>query len=252
MKYQTRRRFLYAAMGAAAGSAIEGQCVADLKTPPSMIVSNHSNGDSKPDGNLKKAMWSAAKPVWFDQAAFSDARYREFKTKVASCWSAQFLYLAFWCPYETLTVYQGEGTEAERDRLWERDVVEAFIGPDPQTPSHYYEFEIAPNNQWLDTEIDLTRKPINDAGWNSGFEHAIRFDGEKRVWTAEMRIPVRSMGIEAIHEGMEWKINFYRCDGPGDDLTRRMMSWGRLPVRVPGGTYHQPGSFGTLHFGSRS
>ena len=95
-------------MGAAAGSAIEGQCVADLKTPPSMIVSNHSNGDSKPDGNLKKAMWSAAKPVWFDQAAFSDARYREFKTKVASCWSAQFLYLAFWCPYETLTCIKGK------------------------------------------------------------------------------------------------------------------------------------------------
>ncbi|MGC2160311.1 MAG: carbohydrate-binding family 9-like protein [Silvibacterium sp.] len=222
------------------------------KTAPLVIVSERIDNDSKPDGDLGKKMWFRAKPVWFDQAAFSESRYRDLKTKVASCWTTQFLYLAFWCPYETLTVYQGEDATIERDRLWERDVVEAFINPDPQSPSHYYEFEIAPTNQWLDLDIDLARTPFNDAGWNSGFEHATRVDVLKRVWTAEMRIPVRSMGLEAIFPDVDWRINFYRCDGPGDDSARRMLSWGRLPVRVSGGTFHQPASFGVLHFDGSS
>lgn len=249
MRELTRRQFLHTALGVAVGSATGVHCMADSKTDPLVIASEFIGRNYKPDGNLGKPMWSTARPIWFDQAAFSDSRYQGLRTKVASCWTAQFLYLAFWCPYESLTVYQGEDASIERDRLWERDVVEAFIGPDQKSPQHYYEFEVAPNNQWLDLEIDLTRTPFNDARWNSGFDHVTRVDAVKRVWTAEMRIPVRSMGLEAIREGADWRINFYRCEGPGDDSTRRLLIWGRLPVRVSGGTFHQPASFGTIHFG---
>lgn len=252
MKARTRRDFLQTALGVAAVRALGGLNVADGETAPSVIVSEFIKGDIKPDADLEKRMWSAAKPVWFDSAAFSESRYPDFKTKVASRWSPQFIYLAFWCPYKALTVFQGEDAMVERDRLWERDVVEAFIAPDPQAPAHYFEFEISPNNQWLDAEIDLARKPINDERWNSGFEHSTKIDAVKRVWTAEMRIPIRSMGVQAIRRGVEWRVNFYRCDGPGDNRTRRMMSWGRLPVRVQGGSFHQPDSFGVLRFDGSS
>ena len=248
MVVRTRRKFLKTAIGAALGIAARGQSMADRNTAPPVIESKFIDNDSTPDGDLGKRMWSAQQPVWFDQAAFSDARYPDFKTRVASCWSAHFLYLAFWCPFQTLTVYKGEDATVERDRLWERDVVEAFIAPDLEKPSHYYEFEIAPNNQWMDIDIDLNRRPLNDPHWSSGFEHATRVDAVKRVWTAEMRIPIHSMGVEAIRSGVDWRVNFYRCDGPGDDTVRRMMSWGRLPVRVSGGTFHQPASFGILRF----
>lgn len=252
MIVRTRRQFLKTAVSAALGSASGGPSMADQNTAPPIIVSKLVDNDSAPNGDLGKRMWSAQEPVWFDQAAFSDAHYPDFKTRVASCWSAQFLYLAFWCPYQTLTVYHGEDAKVERDRLWERDVVEAFIAPDPQKPSHYYEFEIAPNNQWMDIDIDFTHKPFNDPHWSSGFVHATKVDAIKRVWTAEMRIPIRSMGVEAIRSGVDWRVNFYRCDGPGDDTVRRMMSWGRLPVRVSNGTFHQPASFGILRFGGKS
>jgi Carbohydrate family 9 binding domain-like len=248
MMVRTRRQFFQTAIEVALGSAAGGLCMADENSGPLVIVSKFTDDDSTPDGDLGKRMWSAQRPVWFDQAAFSEARYPEFKTRVASCWSAHFLYFAFWCPYQTLTVYQGEDATVERERLWERDVVEAFIAPDPQKPSHYYEFEIAPNNQWMDIDVELTRKPFNDAHWSSGFEHATKVDAVKRSWTAEMRIPLHSMGVDAIHGGADWRVNFYRCDGPGDDTVRRMMSWGRLPVRVAGGTFHQPASFGIMRF----
>ncbi|HEY2467534.1 MAG TPA: carbohydrate-binding family 9-like protein [Terracidiphilus sp.] len=224
----------------------------EASAAPFVIDSKFVGRDISPDGDLEKPMWAGAKQIVFDQAAFSEAHYPDIKTSVASGWSARFLYLAFWCPYETLTVYQEEDATTERDRLWERDVVEAFIAPDSRSPSHYYEFEIAPNNQWLDTDIDLSRNPINDRHWNSGFEHATRIDAVKRLWTAEMKIPIQTMAREAIRPGVDWRVNFYRCDGPGGDTERLMMSWGRLPVRVSGGTFHQPASFRILRFGDNS
>ena len=47
-----------------------------------------------------------------------------------------------------------------------------FSNPQPERITHYYEFEVAPNNQWIDLEIEKTKTPFNDAAWNSGFSHA--------------------------------------------------------------------------------
>lgn len=226
----------------------EGDGMPHSNSAPPVIVSDFSDVDVVPDGNLGKKMWSTAKRVHFDQAAFSRRTYPEAETVVASRWTAKYLYLAFWCHYQRLNTYDSEDASLERWQLWERDVVEAFINPQPERPSHYYEFEVAPNNQWLDLEIDLKRLPFNDRKWNSGFEHATRIDSVGHLWTAEMRIPVVSMTNEGIRPNAEWRINFYRCDGPGTDESRRMLSWSPLPLNLPQKSFHQPASFGVLRF----
>lgn len=213
-----------------------------------LIISTFSDVDIKPDGDLGKDLWSVARRVRFDQAALLRTRYPEAATLVASRWTAQYLYLAFWCYYQSLNIYQGEDPGPERWQLWEKDVVEAFINPEPSRPSHYYEFEVAPNNQWVDLEIDLTQHPMNDVHWNSGFEHATRIDAVHHIWTAEMRIPVTSMTHAAIDANAEWRLNFYRCDGPGVGKERRMLSWGPLPTDSGNSSFHQPASFGTIRF----
>ena len=53
-------------------------------------------------------------------------------------------------------------------------VLPNFVNPEPARVNHYYEFEVAPNNQWIDLEIDKDKTPFNDAKWNSGFDHATR------------------------------------------------------------------------------
>lgn len=247
MEELTRRNFVRGAIGAATGKALGGNSLFDAKTSSSVIVSAFVTSDWRPDGNLQKTPWILADSVHFDHGAFSDVQYPDFTTKVASCWTTTFLYLAFWCPYRTLNIYEGEDTAVERWQLWERDVVEALIQPAPQVPSHYYEFEVAPNNQWLDLEIDLAPKPSHNAAWNSGFEHATLINPATHIWTAEIRIPATSMNTE-ISPGRDWRANFYRCDGPGDDRARRMMCWARLPICAPGASFHQPASFGTLRF----
>ncbi len=211
-----------------------------------VIISEFSARDLRPDGDLDKPFWSTTRRVSFDQAAFARTPYPESETQVASRWTSRFLYLAFWCRYQTLNVFEGEDPHPERWELWDKDVVEAFIAPDPARPSHYFEFEVAPNNQWVDLEIDLRRQPFNSAQWNSGFEHAVRVDAARRLWTSEWRIPVASLSPSGITPENIWRVNFYRSDGAAPH--RRAMSWGALPRKLPSNSFHQPESFGVLQF----
>jgi hypothetical protein len=157
------------------------------------------------------------------------------------------VYFAFRCQATTLNVFEGKDPTKDFWTLWERDVVEVFLNPQPERMNHYYEFEVAPNNLWIDLEIDLDKTPFNDAGWDSHFQHATHFDAQKHMWTCEMRIPISAMGVSGpLQPGNTWRINFYRADGPGNDSQRRFLSWS--PVRNPKHTFHTPASFGLMRF----
>ncbi len=210
------------------------------------IVSKRCAEDFVPDGNLAKSVWKTAVPVAFDRAAKGNARYPDSETTVSSVWTKQYVYFAYRCKYTKLNIYEGESTAKERWELWNRDVVEVFINPEPVRFNHYYEFEVSPNNQWIDLEIDLEKKPFNEAAWDSKFEHATSVDEKSRVWTCEMRIPAAAMGVSGIQSGTQWRLNFYRADGLGDDSKRRFLSWSPLPGEKM--TFHQPASFGLIRF----
>jgi hypothetical protein len=208
-------------------------------------TSRFSNQDFVPDGDLNKKVWREAEWVHFDHDMSGQRHYPLAETQVASFWTATYVYFAFRCKYSTLNIYQGEDAAKERWELWNRDVAEVFANPEPERVNHYYEFEVAPNNQWIDLEIDKTKMPFNDAAWDSHFEHATHIDSKHNVWTCEMRIPVSSMKVQAMQPGMEWRINFYRADGSGDDSTRLFMCWSTIPE---GKTFHVPTRFGIIKF----
>jgi hypothetical protein len=220
------------------------RCISSHRSPL-VITSEMSTVDVVPDGDLEKETWSAAKRIQFAREAFGRTKCPRARTEVASRWTVDHLYMAFWCHYQSLNVYQGEDPTIKRWGLWERDVVELFINPRPEHMGHYYEFEIAPNNQWLDLEINLYRQPFNNPRWNSGFEHATKIYPKAHIWTAEMRIPMASITKVSPRHNDEWRVNFYRCDGSAEQQ-RRYMSWGPLPRSLPQHLFHQPASFGVL------
>jgi hypothetical protein len=211
------------------------------------ITSRFSAEDFAPDGDLSKKTWQNAEYMRFDQEALSRKRHPEVETRIASLWTAKYVYFAFSSKYSVLNVFEGEQSAKEKWGLWDRDVVEVFINPNPERFNHYYEFEVSPNNQWIDLEIDLDKKPFNDAAWDSHFEHATRVDEASHVWTCEMRIPTSALLVQMMKPGMEWRLNFYRADGKGGDSQRRFLSWSPLP---PGTklSFHQPASFGIIRF----
>ncbi len=210
------------------------------------IISHQAAEDFTPDGNLKKQAWKKAAWQKFDHDAFTTKRYPQSETGIASVWTPKYVYFAFRCKYDKLNIYEGEDPVKERWELWNRDVVEVFANPDPARVKHYYEFEVSPNNQWIDLDIDLEKTPFNDAKWDSNFEHATHVDAKRHVWTCEMRIPVQVMNSPQLQPGAEWRLNFYRADGPGGDTQRRFLSWS--PIHSEKHSFHAPASFGIIQF----
>lgn len=204
--------------------------------PAPVLKAARIENDFNLDGALATDVWQSASPVRLEyQSANSTAR-PELSTTVRALWSPEFLYLAFECPFTELTTFEPVQAK-ERIGLWERDVVEAFIGSDAENIRHYAEFQVAPTNERLDLMLNL---PERDFGWNSGFESVVKVDSAARVWTAELRIPLKSIGATLPRAGARWRMNLYRCDY----ANKAFLAWN--PTLQ--GSFHVPERFGTLLF----
>ena len=93
----------------------------------------------------------------------------------------------YWLPQPVHELLFEALKSGERRGLWNKDVVEAFVGTG--NPNHYTEYEVAPTGEKLDLNITPTDKSLE---W-SGFEAATHIDRERKIWTAEMRIPLKSL-----------------------------------------------------------
>ena len=136
-----------------------------------------------------------------------------------------------------LTVFEPPNYDQERLGLWDRDVVEAFIGSDPQRIRRYAEFEVSPSNERLDLTLDL---PEKNFAWNSRFQSAVHIDRKADVWTCEMRIPLQALADAKPKPGARWRLNLFRCDY----ADKAFLAWNPT-LR---GTFHLPERFGTLEF----
>ena len=200
------------------------------------VVAHRLERDYLADANLSKVAWQGASRLTLVDTENPQRSHPGAKTQASVRWSPQHLYVAFWCQYTELNLYLGEDAGQKRWELWNRDVAEVFLTPYPEAPNRYWEFEVAPNNLWIDLAIEKLEEIHLDADWNSGFAHASFIDERSRLWSCEMRIPAASLGIRQIERGMEWRINFFRCDGLGDDSRRRFLAWSptfRLNFHVP-------------------
>lgn len=198
--------------------------------------------DFSPTGEPHKPAWNTVPKQTFETSYEPSITYPEVRTEVAIGWTPSYIYIAFWSKYTELNVYEGEDPSEQRWELWDRDVAEVFINPFPEFMNQYWEFEVAPNNQWIDLAIDLDKNPFHDAEWFSGFEHCTSVDEKEKSWFCEMRIPTTAFGLERLEKGMIWRVNFYRCDGPGDDTVRRFLAWSP----TYNSSFHTPESFGRL------
>lgn len=181
--------------------------------------------------------WERAEPVWVEQSS-RDGRVRpELSTEVRAWWTEQHLYLAFQSPYTRLTTFEPAEPEKERIGLWERDVVEVFLGTDPANPRRYTEFQVAPNGMKLDLRLEL---PERDFAWESGFTAVTRLDEERRIWRARMKIPLSALtgSPSPPQAGTQWRINLYRCDYANQGF----LAWRPTLDR----TFHVPERFGVL------
>lgn len=206
--------------------------------PTPVIKAGHLEKDFEIDGDAAKPVWQKAAPIHMEYTLREGSPHPELSTAVRCLWSAEYLYFTFTCPYTQLTVFDPPSRDNKRMGLWDRDVVEAFIGADLQNIRHYAEFEIAPTNERLDLMVNL---PDKDFGWNSRFTSAIKIDEQAKTWTAEVKIPLASLSNTRPQSGSRWKLNLFRSDRARDAF----LAW-NPPLT---NTTHTPEKFGILEFG---
>ncbi len=129
------------------------------------------------------ATWSHAASTWIEKDCTQQIDYPKLKTEVRGFWTDSDLYLLFISPYSELNLWLPADNSKDRLKLWDRDVVEFFLGDDWTDIKLYREFEIAPTGDWVDLAIDLNRDNY-DANWNSGWQRQGRIDEKNHVWYA--------------------------------------------------------------------
>jgi len=164
-----------------------------------------------------------------------------YRTQIRSRWTRENLYFLFICPYDTLYLKPDPHTSTETFQLWDWDVAEVFIGSDFQNIPRYKEFEVSPQGEWIDLDIDLT-KPQHEDGWkwNSGFQVSARIDRAAKTWYAAMRIPFAAIDGRQPADGNLFRINLFRAQGPPSQ--RKYIVW--QPTMSD--SFHVPESFGIL------
>ncbi len=206
--------------------------------PPPAVKAAHIDKDFELDGVLDDAVWAKASPARLEYgSAKGDAR-PEAATSVRVLYSDQFLYFGWECPFKKLTVFDTPSLERERLGLWDRDVVEVFVGSDWKNINRYAEFEVAPTNERLDVLLNL---PEKNFAWDGRAQSAVKVDAKRKVFTVEWRMPLELLGEIKPAPGTRWRLNLYRCD----KANNASLAWSPTLQN----SFHAPERFGVLLFG---
>lgn len=193
----------------------------DLRNPDwrncaEIAIEKYWSGESAPAGRSAKA-----KLLWSDSALY--VRFEAVQT-------------------EPLIVSETPNLKSKTVGLWDRDVCEIFAAPNAEEARKYFEFEIAPNGEWID--LGIYQKPderITDWNYNSEMQAAARIETNKILMA--MKIEWQAFGKKP-ERGDIWRGNLYRCVGAGE--TRGYLAW--IPTETVTPSFHVPEKFGEFEF----
>lgn len=188
----------------------------------------------------QSSFWRQAIPVFAENDNYGHP-VPHHRTEIRSRWTKRNLYLLYVCSYDELHLRPHPSTTSETNELWKWDVAELFIGSDWQNIRRYKEFEVSPQAEWVDLDINLDL-PDHTVGWlwNSAFKVSARIDRSSKVWYAAMVIPLESIDSKPPHAGAAYRANLYRSQGPPE--SHKSICW-RPTMKE---SFHTPESFGKL------
>jgi hypothetical protein len=208
-------------------------------------IASFIDRESDPDTNPDSRFWSGASRL-IAEGDFYGRPIPGHRTEILLQWTFQNLYLLFVCPYQELRLKPHPDLTAETYELWNWDVAEVFIGDDFKNIRRYKEFEVSPQSEWVDLDVNLDNPPHEQGWvWQSGCQAAGRIDAGSKIWYGFLRIPWPAIDNRTPAAGNELRINFYRCQGSDPD--RKYITW--RPVNRA--SFHTPESFGILKLVNR-
>ncbi len=186
----------------------------------------------------KQAKDASIKKYWSGEIAPDGKR---FKAKLL--WSDSAIYVRFEANQtEPLIISDTPNLKSKTRGLWDRDVCEIFLAPNRDDFRHYFEFEIAPNGEWID--LGIYQKPderITDWDYHSGMQSAAKIKKEKVLMA--IKVEWKAFG-KTPKKGDVWLGNILRC--VGKDPTRGYLAWS--PTFTKEASFHVPEKFGEFEF----
>jgi hypothetical protein len=181
--------------------------------------------------------WNQATPVTFCSDWRGENSDPKRETEVRLLWSNHRLYVRFCCLYREIYVNDKPGGRC--DELWLKDVAEIFIQRGADELRHYREFEVSPNGDWLDLDINHGQKSFLMCDLKS----RVVCNGES--WVAELAIPMDCLTLEFNSDEI-WRLNLFRIEGR--EPNRFYSAW--QPTYTSKPNFHVPERFGELVFAS--
>jgi hypothetical protein len=207
-----------------------------------VFLSFQAATDAEPSADPDAPFWKGIQGVTIERSVLGPLM-PQFRAEVRSRWTGSHVYFLFFGPYEKLTLKEQPDTVRETYRLWEKDCFEVYLGADFEHINRYGEFQMSPQGEFLDLDIDSSRdKPgfNGEQNWDSGMKVKARIDEKRKIWYGEMKIPIAAVDKRPAKAGNEMMINLYRQDGAPPNRT--FLAWQPPGVWNP----HHPEIFGIL------
>lgn len=220
-------------------------CGLAMAADQAVVEAVHAKQDIPLTTDPSTKFWNQGRPAFLEKDIHGNAisgRRGEVRVR----WTGKSLYFLFTCPYDQLYLKPQPNPVAETNELWKWDVAEVFVGSDFSDIKRYKEFEVSPQGEWVDLDINL-HIPHHEDGWkwNSGFEAKARIDSVSHLWYAAMRIPISAVDTRPAKTGNTLRINFFLSEGPSSD--HHEWTW-QAPM---GNTFHAPEKFGLLKLAAK-
>jgi alpha-galactosidase len=191
------------------------------------------------DGFPTFSAWGRSATIRFNANWRGENADPERETEVKLLWTPEWIYLRFQARFRVITVFPDAEPNGRRDQLWDRDVAEVFLQPEPSQLRRYKEFEVSPNGFWIDLDI----APGEKHDLKSGLRRRVVLNQAVKTWVAELALPMKSL-VDRFDPAATWRVNFYRVEGPAEP--RFYSAWKPTGTAVP--NFHVPEAFGELVF----
>lgn len=237
-RHLVRKKFASPGTGfASEESSLQSDIMPDEQT--AVVIRMAESPDA--EGFPKPSAWKLSKGLRFNADWQGQNADPERETEVQLLWTSETLYVRFRAKYRVITVFADAEPNGRRDQLWDRDVAEVFLQPEPSNLRRYKEFEVSPNGFWID--LDITPGEKHDL--KSGLRRRVNLDEASKTWVAELAIPMQCL-VKRFDPADKWRANFYRVEG--SSKPRFYSAW--RPTRTPAPNFHVPEAFGKLVFAS--
>lgn len=193
--------------------------------------------------DFENRIWKKANSVAINKSWSGERAPVERHTAARLLWSGEFFYVRFdGVQMEPLVTSVRPDVSKKAPRLWEHDVCEIFIAPGPSEPTRYFEFEVAPNGEWLDLGIRfINERRETDWEYNSKMETSAKNENDRIV--LGIKIPWSAFDKKPTPDEI-WLGNLFRIVGKGE--SRGYFAWQPTLTEKP--NFHVPEKFGEFRF----